>query len=294
MTSMDILVTGGTGQVGLELKRHPWPEGASVHFPGRAELDLSRPEEIARAIASRPWSVVINAAAFTAVDKAESEVAAAWTLNALAPAMLAAETARANIPLVHVSTDYVFSGAKAEPYVEDDAVGPLGVYGASKEGGEQGVRSANRRHAIIRTAWVLSEHRANFLKTMLRLARERERLTVVADQRGSPTSARDLAGGLARVALALAKDRAAPTGTFHLVNAGETSWHGLAVEIMRLAFKGRGGGPAIEPIPTSAYPTPAKRPANSRLATGKIEKAYAISLRPWPEAIAEIVATLES
>ena len=156
------------------------------------------------------------------------------------------------------------------------------------------MRSANRRHAIIRTAWVLSEHRTNFLKTMLRLAREREHLTVVADQRGSPTSARDLAGGLARVALSLAKDRSAPTGTFHLVNAGETSWHGLAVEIMRLAFKGRGGGPAIEPIPTSAYPTPAKRPANSRLATGKIEKAYAISLRPWPEAIAEIVARLES
>src|SRR4029077_9834865 len=227
MTSMDILVTGGTGQVGLVLKRHPWPEGASVHFPDRAELDLSRPEEIARAIASRPWSVVINAAAFTAVDKAEIEVAAAWTLNALAPAMLAAETAKANIPLVHVSTDYVFSGAKAEPYVEDDAVGPLGVYGASKEGGEQGGRSANRRHAIIRTAWVVSEHRTTFLKTMLRLARERERLTVVADQRGCPTSARDLAGGLARVALALAKDRAAPTGTFHFVNAGGESGEGL-------------------------------------------------------------------
>ncbi len=290
---MDILVTGGTGQVGIELKRHAWPESARVHFPGRAELDLSRPEEIARAIASRRWSVVINAAAFTAVDKAESEVAAAFTLNALAPAVLARESAKANIPIVHVSTDYVFSGAKAEPYVEDDAVGPLGVYGASKEGGEQGVRSANPRHAIIRTAWVVSEHRANFLKTMLRLSHERERLTVVADQRGSPTSARDLAGGLARVALALAEDRSAPIGTFHLVNAGETSWHGLAVEIMRHAFKASGAGPVIEPIPTSAYPTPAKRPANSRLATGKIEKAYGIKLRPWGEAIAEIVAALE-
>jgi dTDP-4-dehydrorhamnose reductase len=289
---MHILVTGGTGQVGLELKRHAWPAGAKVHFPSREELDLSKPDEIARVVASRPWSVVINAAAFTAVDKAETEVAAAFTLNALAPAVLAAETAKANIPIVHVSTDYVFSGAKAEPYVEDDAVGPLGVYGASKEGGEQGVRSANRRHAIIRTAWVVSEHRTNFLKTMLRLARERERLTVVADQRGSPTSARDLAGGLARVALAFAKDRSAPAGTFHLVNAGETSWHGFAVEIARLAFKEGGVGPVIEPIPTSAFPTPAKRPANSRLATGKIEEAYDIKLRPWPEAIAEIVAAL--
>ncbi|MBV9111375.1 MAG: dTDP-4-dehydrorhamnose reductase [Hyphomicrobiales bacterium] len=288
---MHILVTGGTGQVGLELQRHRWPEGAKAHFPSRDELDLSKPDEIARLVASRPWSVVINAAAFTAVDKAEIQVAEAWALNALAPAVLAAETAKANIPLVHVSTDYVFSGEKPEPYVEDDRVGPLGVYGASKEGGEQGVRSANARHAIIRTAWVVSEHRGNFLKTMLRLARERERLTVVADQQGCPTSARDLAGGLAQVALRLATDNTAPTGTFHLVNAGETSWHGLAVEIMRHAFKS-GSGPAIDPIPTSAFPTPAKRPANSRLATGKIKKAYDIKLRPWPEAIAEIIAGL--
>ncbi|MBV9567439.1 MAG: dTDP-4-dehydrorhamnose reductase, partial [Hyphomicrobiales bacterium] len=255
---MHILVTGGTGQVGLELKRHSWPEGVNAQFPSREELDLSKPDEIARVVASRPWSVVINAAAFTAVDSAETQVAEAWTLNALAPAVLAAETAKANVPLVHVSTDYVFSGEKPEPYVEEDRVGPLGVYGASKEGGEQGVRTANARHAIIRTAWVVSAHRANFLKTMLRLSRERERLTVVADQQGCPTSAHDLACGLAQVALRLAKDTAAPTGTFHLVNAGETSWHGFAVEIVRQAFK-RGTGPTIDPIPTSAYPTAAKR-----------------------------------
>jgi len=291
---MDILVTGGTGQVGLELRRHAWPEGARVHFPDRAELDLAQSKDIARIVASRSWSVVINTAAFTAVDKAETEVDAAFALNARAPAMLAIETAKAQIPLVHVSTDYVFSGSKPEPYVEDDAIGPLCVYGTSKEAGERGVRGANPRHAIVRTAWVVSEHRANFLKTMLRLSRERERLKVVVDQCGSPTSARDLAGGLARVALALAEDRSAPAGTFHLVNAGETSWHGFAVEIMRLAFKADGKRPIVDPIPTSAFPTPAKRPANSRLATAKIEKAYGIKLRPWPEAVAEIVAALES
>ncbi|MBV8769720.1 MAG: dTDP-4-dehydrorhamnose reductase [Hyphomicrobiales bacterium] len=289
---MDILVTGGTGQVGLELKRHAWPAGVEVHFPGRDELDLSKPDEISRVVASRHWSVVINAAAFTAVDKAETEVAEAWLLNAVAPAVLAAEAAKANIPLVHVSTDYVFSGEKSEPYVEEDRIAPLGVYGASKEGGEQGVRSARVRHAIVRTAWVVSEHRANFLKTMLRLARERDRLSVVADQWGCPTSARDFAGALVRVAIRLASDDSAPTGTFHLVNAGETSWHGFAVEIMRRAFP-NGDGPRIEAIQTCAYPTPAKRPANSRLATEKIEKAYGIKLRPWPEAIAEIIAALE-
>jgi dTDP-4-dehydrorhamnose reductase len=291
---MDILVTGGTGQVGLELQRHAWPDGVKAHFPKRDVLDLSRPREIARMVASRPWTAVINAAAYTAVDKAQSEVAEAWTLNALAPAVLAAETAKATIPLVHVSTDYVFSGTKPEPYVEDDLVGPLGVYGASKEGGEQGVRSGNARHAIVRTAWVFSEHRTNFLKTMLRLARERERLSVVSDQRGCPTSARDIAVVLATVALRLARDPSAPTGTFHATNAGETSWHGFAVEIVRLAFKEREGAPAVDPIASAAYPTPAKRPANSRLATGKIARAYGIKLRPWQEAVAETVAALES
>jgi dTDP-4-dehydrorhamnose reductase len=291
---MDILVTGGTGQTGLELQRHAWPEGVKAHFPSRDDLDLSQPREIARVVASRPWAAVINTAAFTAVDKAQSDVAEAWRLNALAAAVLAAETARANIPLVHVSTDYVFSGTKPEPYVEEDQVGPLGVYGASKEGGEQGVRTANARHAIIRTAWVVSEHRTNFVKTMLRLARGQKRLIVVADQHGCPTSARDLAAVLATVALRLADDPMAPTGTFHAVNAGETSWHGFAVEITRLAFKGREGAPVVEPIASSAYPTPAPRPANSRLATGKIARAYGITLRPWQEAVAEIIAALES
>jgi len=289
----DLLVTGGSGQVGRELARYAWPEGVRAHFPGRDELDLADAQSIARCVASRRWAAVINAAAYTAVDKAESEVAAAWTINALAPAVLAAETAKAGIPMLHVSTDYVFSGHKAAPYVEDDAVGPLSVYGASKEGGEQAVRSANARHAIIRTAWVVSEHRANFLKTMLRLCRERPRLRVVADQRGSPTSARDLASALAEVALRQLGDASAPTGTFHATNAGQTSWHGFACEIVRLAFADRDGAPAIEAIATGDYPTPARRPANSVLASHKLAAAFGIRLRPWQEAVAEIVTALE-
>jgi dTDP-4-dehydrorhamnose reductase len=289
---MDILVTGGTGQVGLELRRRAWPAGTRPFFPSRDELDLTDAARIASIIASRPWKAVINAAAYTAVDAAEDDVGAAWTLNALAPAVLAAETARANIPLVHISTDYVFSGAKTAPYVEDDQVGPLCVYGASKEAGEQAVRTANPRHVILRTSWIVSGHRANFLKTMLRLAMERSRFNVVADQYGCPTSARDLSDALAKIALRLARDTPAPIGTFHLANFGETSWHGLATEIIRVAFKERQGAPIIAPIAAADYPSRARRPANSRLATDKIAQAYGIALRSWQEATAEIVEAL--
>jgi len=289
---MDILVTGGTGQVGLELRRHAWPSGFKPFFPSRNELDLSNVAAIARTIASRPWRAVINAAAYTFVDAAEDDVAAAWALNALAPAVLAAESAKANIPLVHLSTDYVFSGAKPEPYVEDDPVGPLSVYGASKEGGEQAVRTGNSRHVIVRSSWVVSEHRDNFLKTMLRLVAERSALRIVADQYGCPTSARDLAGALVEITVRLTSDTCAPTGTFHLTNSGETSWYGFATEIIRLAFKGRTGAPIIEPIATADHPTRARRPANSRLATDKIAQAYGITLRSWQEATLQIVNSL--
>jgi dTDP-4-dehydrorhamnose reductase len=290
---MDILVTGGRGQVGLELQRHAWLSGLKPFFPGRDEFDLRDVAAISRMISSRPWRAVINTAAYTSVDAAEDDVASAWTLNALAPAVLGAETAKANIPLLHLSTDYVFSGAKPEPYVEDDSVGPLGVYGASKEGGEQAVRTGNPRHVIVRTSWVVSEHRNNFLKTMVCLASERSALRIVADQYGCPTSARDLAGALVEIAVRLAAGTSAPTGTFHLTNSGETSRHGLATEIIRLAFRGRAGAPIVEPIATANCPTRARRPANSRLATDKIAQAYGITLRSWQEATSEIVNALQ-
>lgn len=284
---MDILLTGGTGQVGIELLRQPWPEGVRLHAPGRAELDLADPASVARLAGARRWDAIISSGAYTAVDKAESEVATAWAANALAPAILAKAAADAGAPIVHLSTDYVFAGDKAGPYLEDDPVGPLNVYGASKEGGEQAVRTANPRHAILRTAWVVSAHRTNFLKTMLRLGAEREELRVVADQRGCPTFAADLAAAVREVALRLVRDGDAPTGTFHFVGEGEASWAEFAAAIME-RVAARGGCPArsgraarIVPITTAEYPTPARRPANSRLGTARIQAAYGIRPRPW-------------
>jgi dTDP-4-dehydrorhamnose reductase len=172
MTEMDILVCGGSGQVGIELQRQPWPAGIHVHAPGRETLDLESEESVVRMMASRRWTCVINSAAYTAVDRAEAEVSTAWRLNAWAPALLAHEADKMGIPIVHVSTDYVFDGGSPEPYRPFDPVRPLGVYGASKEGGEQAVRTANRRHVIVRTAWVVSSNRSNFVKTMLRMAEE--------------------------------------------------------------------------------------------------------------------------
>lgn len=288
----EILVLGGSGQVGTELARAAMPAGWRVVAPSRADCDLADPASVRAAVASRPWAAVINTAAYTAVDRAETEVAEAWMLNAVGPAVLAKATGDAGIPLVHVSTDYVFSGALDRPYREDDPVGPVGVYGASKEGGEQAVRTGNPRHAILRTAWVVSPHRANFLKTMLRLAAEREELRVVADQRGCPTAARDLAGALIAAARRLADDPAAPTGTFHAVNAGDTTWADFAAAIMA-ASAARGGPSArIVPIATADYPTPARRPANSRLSTERLAAGFDIRLRPWQEAMQEIVAEL--
>ena len=288
----EVLVTGGSGQVGGAIAALPHLNGCRFVALDRHELDLMKPSSFSAVISSRPWAAIINAAAYTAVDKAESEVEHAWRINALAPAVLAREAALAGVPLVHVSTDYVFSGASTSPYAEDDPVGPLGVYGASKEAGEQGVRTGGGRSVIVRTSWVVSAQRANFLKTMLRLAAERESLRVVADQYGAPTSARDLAVVLARIACALASDPCAPTGTFHFSNTGSTNWADFAVEIFRLSALRGGPSASIEPIRTTEYPTPASRPANSLLATTLIQKAYGITARPWQAAISEIIDEL--
>jgi dTDP-4-dehydrorhamnose reductase len=290
--SMDVLILGGAGQVGLELQRAAWPEGLHPIAPTRAELDVTDARALARAVAARPWAAVINVAAYTAVDKAESDVDAAWRLNALAPAILAYETAKAGIPVVHVSTDYVFDGSKAGAYEVDDPVAPLGVYGASKEGGEQGVRTGNPRHAIVRTAWVVSPFRANFVKTMLRLAGDRPSLRVVDDQNGSPTVAGDLARALVTMVERFVRDPAAPVGTYHFANAGHTTWCGLARAVMRLSAEQGGPSVPVEPIGTVDYPTPARRPANSRLATGRIEQDFGIVPRPWHDALQDVVAEL--
>ena len=281
-----ILVTGGAGQVGIELGRAGWPDDVDVHRPDRATLDLASAGGVAACFAATPFAAVVNAAAYTAVDKAETEVAAAFAANALGPALLADATRAAGIPLLHVSTDYVFDGAKDAPYDEADAVAPLGVYGASKLAGELAVRAGNPRHLILRTAWVVSAHRANFVKTMLRLSAGHPCLRVVADQQGNPTAAADIAETLRVLTLRLLDDPAAATGTYHFVNEGDASWADLAEATVA-------GRVPVDRIGTADYPTPARRPANSRLSTAKLTRDHGIAPRPWRAALADILAELE-
>ncbi|MDJ0276760.1 dTDP-4-dehydrorhamnose reductase [Sphingomonas sp. 2R-10] len=287
-----ILVTGANGQLGHELVRIPCPAGYKVVALDRAALDLTDPAAIAALVAARDWAAVINGAAYTAVDKAESDVVAAWQVNALAPAAFAQACAMANIPLVQVSTDYVFAGDKDGAWEVTDPVAPLGVYGASKLGGELAVRTAGVRHAIVRTAWVVSAHGNNFVKTMLRVGATRDQLSVVDDQIGSPTAAADLAQALLAIAVRLADDADAPTGTFHFSNAGAVSWAGFAREIFAQS-RARGGATAeVAPIPSSDYPTPARRPSNSLLSHTAIHAAYGIAPRPWQAALSDILDEL--
>ena len=289
---VDILITGGAGQVGLELARTGWPANVRLHTPTRDELDLGDAEAVRALFAKTTFKAVINSGAYTAVDKAESDVVAAFAANAMGPAILAEASRAAGIPMVQVSTDYVFDGSGEQDYQESDAVGPLGLYGASKLAGEYAVRLGNPRSVVLRTAWVLSVHRANFLKTMLRLAADRPTLRVVDDQTGSPTSARDIARALAQITLRMIADPEAPTGVYHFVNEGWTTWAGLAREIFARSAAMGGPSAAVEGITTAEYPTPARRPTNSRLSTFKITRDYDIAPRPWKEAVAEIVAEL--
>ena len=288
----DILVTGGSGQVGTCLRQWPWPPGFRLIAPARARLDVADPACVEAMIASQPWAAVINCAAMTAVDRCETEIAAAWQVNALGPAALAQATARRNIPLLHVSTDHVFDGGKTGAYAETDSVTPLNVYGASKAGGEWAVRTGNPRHVILRTAWLVSPHGKNFIKTMLQGRAKDACLSVVDDQFGSPTHAGDLAGALAKIALCLIADPAAATGTYHFTSSGCVSWHGLALEIFRLAAAQGKMPPAIAAIATPQYPLPARRPVHSRLCCDRIGRDYAIFPRCWQDATREIVTDL--
>ncbi|MDR6144288.1 dTDP-4-dehydrorhamnose reductase [Sphingomonas sp. SORGH_AS870] len=288
----ELLITGANGQLGRELQRVNMPRGWRVVALDRSALDLTDPAAIAAKVAERPWAAVINGAAYTAVDKAEHDQVAAWQVNALAPAAFASACAAANVPLVQVSTDYVFPGDRDGAWDVDDPVAPLGVYGASKLAGELAVRTSGVRHAIVRTAWVVSAHGHNFVKTMLRVGAEREILRVVADQQGSPTSAADLADILVHIAVRLADDADAPTGTFHFSNAGATTWAGFAEEIFRQSGARGGVVAQVEGITTAQYPTPARRPANSLLAHEAIERAYGITPRAWHDALGDILDEL--
>ncbi len=284
------LVTGGSGQVGKAVMAAAARHGFTVTVPARTDLDLARPETIAATLARDAWDVVINCAAYTAVDKAESEPELADAINHIGPGLLATETARRGIPLIHVSTDYVFDGSKRTPYVEDDSVGPVSVYGASKLAGEVAVRAANPAHAIIRTAWVLSAGGANFINTMLRLAESRDALGVVSDQHGCPTSADDIAEALLTVAARMTGPDA-PTGTWHFVNGGDASWHDLAALIFARSQAAGLKAPALGAITTADYPTPARRPSNSRLDTTKFTRDFGLTPRSWQDAVNAILDT---
>jgi dTDP-4-dehydrorhamnose reductase len=281
-----ILVTGASGQVGGAVARLAASHDIEIWAPGRADLDLTDERKIIAAVAQTKWAAIINCAAYTAVDKAETEPELAEAVNAAAPAVWARETARIGIPLVHVSTDYVFDGSKPVPYVESDSVNPLGVYGRTKEAGEAAIRLVHPNHAIIRTAWVISAGGANFLNTMLRLGAERAEVKVVDDQLGCPSSANDIAAALLHVTATLGDG----SGTWHFVNSGEATWHGLASHVFTETKRRGLPTPALTPIATAEYPTPAQRPANSRLATEAIERDFEITPKPWQEAIDAILA----
>lgn len=283
-----LAVIGTQGQVARSLSELSG-EDVAVSCIGRPLLDLAEPGTIPTALDELPADIVVNAAAYTAVDKAESEPDLAFAINRDGAAAVAAICARRNLPLIHLSTDYVFDGGKAGAWLETDPCHPQSVYGASKLAGEQAVLAAFPAAVILRTAWLHSPFGSNFVKTMLRLSAERDRLRVVADQHGSPTYAPDLADAIAAMARRLAgpRDRTL-SGIFHLAGAGETTWHGLAVTTMAMA----GRGILVDPITTADYPTPAKRPANSVLNTAKIDAIYGIRLPPWQEGVRHGVARL--
>lgn len=283
---MKVLINGRHGQVSHELQRRLAAVGELIVL-GRDQLDLAQPEQIRRQVQNIRPDLIINAAAHTAVDLAESEPQAAFAINAVAPGVLAEEALALDIPLIHYSTDYVFDGMKAGPYTEDDTPNPLGVYGKSKLAGEQAVRDVQGKHLILRTSWVYSTHGRNFLLTMQRLLQEKPELRVVADQIGAPT----WAGTIANSTLALIErwqaNEVADWGTYHLSAQGETSWFGFAQAIGEaLRQQGKPCATLIA-IASSDYPTPAARPLNSRLDCSRLQRDWGVSQPDWQTALRE-------
>jgi dTDP-4-dehydrorhamnose reductase len=294
---MKILLLGKNGQVGWELQRSLGVLGELTALDRHSTPcgDLSQLEALAQTVRTLRPDVIVNAAAHTAVDKAESETALARTLNATAPAALAQAAADTGAWLVHYSTDYVFDGSGTRPWQEGDATGPLGVYGQSKLEGEQAIAASGCKHLIFRTSWVYAARGGNFAKTMLRLAQERERLTVIDDQRGAPTGA-DLIADVTAQAIRMALQQPQLSGLYHLVAAGETSWHGYASHAIARAREMRPDLAwkvgEIAPVPTSAFPTPAQRPLNSRLDTHKLRQAFGLSLPHWRQGVDRLLTEI--
>ncbi|NQD95528.1 dTDP-4-dehydrorhamnose reductase [Pseudomonas sp. CrR25] len=283
---MRILLIGQHGQVGRELQARLHGQ-AELIVRGSAQLDLTQPEQIRRQVRELRPALIVNAAAHTAVDLAESEPERAYAINATAPGVLAEEAASLGVPLLHYSTDYVFDGRKPTPYTEDDAPNPLGVYGRSKLAGEQAIQAVGGAHLILRTSWVYSLHGRNFLLTMQRLLQEREELKVVADQVGAPTWAGSIATATAQLIQHWRHGQAGPWGVYHLTAQGEVSWFGFASAIAE-QLRAQGKTVAqLQAIPSSAYPTPAQRPLNSRLDCTRLQHDWRLQLPDWHSALLE-------
>ena len=287
---MTILVTGGAGQLATAMGQEG---GDAVRVVGRPGFDFDRPETIEASFRGAAPSLVVNAAAWTAVDAAEAEPDAAMRANRDGPAALAHLCAEAGIPMIHVSTDYVFDGNKGEPYVETDATGPTGVYGATKLAGEQAVMAACPRSLVLRTSWVYSATGRNFVKTMLAVAEKRRELGVVDDQKGCPTTARDLAMAILSVAVRLHDgwtDEYA--GVFHSAGEGWTTWHGLATAAFEEAARHGRPAPTVKPLTTAEYPTPTRRPPDSRLDCGKLARVFGVRQPDWRGSVARTIDEL--
>ena len=288
---MKVLVFGQTGQVAVELARRAGPMGRQIDTLGRDRADLTDPAVCAAAVMATDAHAVINAAAYTAVDQAESEPVTARTVNADAPGAIARACAARGLPLLHISTDYVFDGSGDRPWQEGDATSPLGVYGQTKLDGERQVQAAGGPHVILRTAWVFSAHGKNFVKTMLRLGRDRPALNVVADQQGGPTPAADIADALLTIAAAFRQGKG-QSGIFHFAGAPATTWAGFAEAIFDTATLPN--RPTVTRIATVDYPTPARRPGNSILDCSKIACVYGIAQPDWRIGLSDVLRELET
>ena len=286
----NILLFGKVGQVGWELRRTlaPLARVTCIDYP---DVDFTRPDSVRGAITAAAPDVIINAAAYTAVDKAESELALATQINADAPRIMAEEARKRGALLVHYSTDYVFDGTKTTPFVETDAPNPLGAYARTKHAGDEAIRAAGCDHLIFRLCWVYGARGANFMLTMQRLAREREKLRVVADQVGCPTWSRMIAETTAQSLLQVrqADDARRLSGTYHLCSSGQTSWHGFANAIIDLMPPETRKCREVEAITTADYPTPTKRPAYSVMSAAKLERAFGLRLPDWHESLRQVV-----
>lgn len=291
---MNILLLGKNGQVGWELQRSLGVLGRLTAL-GHAEADFTQPQTIAETVRALRPDVIVNAAAHTAVDKAESEPDLARLLNTTTPGVLAEEAARLGAWLIHYSTDYVFDGSGSRPWVETDAPAPLSVYGRTKLEGEQLIQQSGARHLILRTSWVYAARGGNFAKTMLRLGSERERLTVIDDQWGAPTGA-DVLADVTAHAIRQLQQRPQDGGLYHCAAAGETTWHGYASYVLALAGQLQAAikikATEVAPVPTSAFPTPATRPHNSRLDTRKLQTTFGLTLPHWQQGVARMLAEI--